>query len=58
MKNNLVEGYKIHVGASSGYDVIISKGILCDAADYLCNVIKPCTACIITDDHVDPFYSS
>ena len=46
----------IKVDASKPYEVLIGKNILKDAGKLTAEVIKPCTAAVITDDTVDELY--
>lgn len=47
----------VKVGASSGYDVVIGRGLLNNAGEIIKNVVKPCKIALITDDNVDGLYS-
>lgn len=46
----------IPVTASKKYDVIIGQALISDAGSYLSQVLKPCTAAIISDTNVWPYY--
>ena len=47
---------KITVSSSTEYDVLIGKGLLESTGDLCAEVIKPCKACIVTDDTVAGLY--
>ncbi len=47
---------KITVSASGVYDIIISSGLLENAADYIQSITKAKKIAIITDDNVDALY--
>ena len=47
---------KITVNSSTKYDVLIGKDLLKDAGELCAKVIKPCKACIVTDDTVAGLY--
>lgn len=46
----------VTVNASTSYDIIIGKDLLKSAGDLCAEVIKPCKACIVTDDTVAELY--
>ena len=48
---------KIRIDASVSYDVIIDKDILQNTGALVSEVIKPCKACIVTDDTVNALYA-
>lgn len=48
---------KITVRASRAYDVCIGKGLLSHAGELAAEVLSPCRALILTDDHVAPLYA-
>ena len=48
---------KVTVNASRVYDILIEKGILDSAGQLASEVIKPCTAAILTDSNVAPLYA-
>ena len=48
---------KVTVNASRVYDIIIDKGILDRAGELSSEVIKPCSAAILTDSNVAPLYA-
>ena len=48
----------IKVKASTEYEVIIDKGILSKVGELSLPICGACSACIVTDDNVDPLYSS
>ena len=48
---------KITVRASRAYDVCIGKGLLSHAGELAKEVLSPCRALILTDDHVAPLYA-
>ena len=56
MKNN-EQVKKITVNASKRYEVIIGKGLIGCAGEYLAEVIKPCKIALVTDDTVDVLYA-
>ncbi len=47
---------RIHIEASTAYDVIIESGALKKAAHYIEEVKKPCPVVIVSDDQVAPLY--
>ena len=47
---------KIHIDASTGYDVIVSSGILESCGELIKEVIPECRVAIISDDIVFPLY--
>lgn len=47
---------KITVNASTEYDVLIGKDLLGKTGELCAEVIKPCKACIVTDDTVASLY--
>ena len=47
---------KIHIAASTPYDVIISRGILENCGELVGEIIPKCRAAIISDDVVFPLY--
>ena len=49
---------KITVRASRAYDVCIGKGLLANAGELAAEVLPPCRALILTDDHVAPLYAN
>ena len=42
----------IQVNASTKYDVLVGKGLLARAGELTKEVLSPCRALILTDDHV------
>lgn len=48
---------KIHVSASSPYDIILGKGLLNECGRYISSVSKAAKIAIVTDDTVDALYS-
>jgi len=55
MKSNDMK--TVRVNASKAYDVIIGRGLLERAGEYIAKVIKTCKIALITDDTVDALYS-
>lgn len=47
---------RINVNASVVYDVLIGTGLIKDCGELTGQIVKPCTACIITDDNVAGYY--
>lgn len=47
----------ITVNASGKYDVLIGNGLLSSAGTLALQVLDPCRALILTDDHVAPLYA-
>ncbi|MBR2431292.1 MAG: 3-dehydroquinate synthase, partial [Clostridia bacterium] len=47
---------KITINASTEYDVLIGKDLLGKTGELCAEVIKPCKACIVTDDTVASLY--
>ena len=47
----------IPVNASTKYDVLVGKGLLARAGELAKEVLSPCRALILTDDHVAPLYA-
>ena len=47
---------KVTVKASSTYDILIDRGILDNAGEYISAVMKSKKACVVTDDNVDRLY--
>lgn len=47
---------KIHIDASTEYDVIIKSGILKDTGKLISDILPKCKAAIISDDKVFPLY--
>ena len=47
----------VRVNASKSYDVLIGKGLLENAGEYIKKVLKPCKIAVITDDIVDGLYA-
>ena len=47
---------KVHINTSSPYDVLIGPGLISKSGELIREVIKPCTAAIITDTTVDALY--
>lgn len=48
---------KVSVHASKQYDVLIGNGLLSHAGELAAQVLSPCRALILTDDHVSPLYA-
>ncbi len=48
----------IQVNASTKYDVLVGKGLLARAGELAKEVLSPCRALILTDDHVAPLYAN
>ena len=47
----------ITVIASHSYEVIVGENLLRDAGSYVCRVVSPATAVIVSDDNVAPLYA-
>ena len=47
---------RVTVNASKSYDIIIDKGILKRSGELSSQVIKPCSAAILTDSNVASLY--
>ncbi|MBQ6120124.1 MAG: 3-dehydroquinate synthase [Clostridia bacterium] len=47
---------KVHVAASTEYDVLIGEGLIDKAGELTKKVVKPCKCLIVTDDTVDELY--
>ena len=47
----------VHVSASRDYDIIIGRGLIATASNYVCNVKKACKTVIITNDTVAPLFA-
>ena len=47
---------KIHVNASTEYDVLIGEGLIDKAGELTKKVVRPCKCLIVTDDTVDELY--
>ncbi len=48
---------RVHVAAGKPYDVLIGRGLLQQAGEYLLQTLgAPCTAALLTDDTVDALY--
>lgn len=47
---------KVHIDTSTAYDVLIGGGLIGRAGELMAQVIKRCTAAIITDTTVDALY--
>ena len=47
----------VTVNASTKYDVLVGKGLLARAGELAKEVLSPCRALILTDDHVAPLYA-
>lgn len=47
----------IPVNASTKYNVLVGKGLLAHAGELAKEVLSPCRALILTDDHVAPLYA-
>ncbi len=48
---------KVEVRASRNYDILIGRDLMAHCGELTANVIKPCTAALITDDVVDALYA-
>ena len=46
----------VTVSASTVYDILIEKGILENAGEYISKIISPAKAAILTDSNVEPLY--
>ena len=46
----------ITVTASRSYEVIVGENLLKDAGSYICRVVSPAAAVIVSDDNVAPLY--
>ena len=57
MQNSCLEN-KIKVKASKSYEVVIGRGIIDRAGEYLKSVLDTCKIAIITDDIVDKLYGN
>ena len=53
--SNIIKTVK--VGASSGYNVVIGRGLLKNTGEIIKEVVAPCKIALITDDIVDGLYS-
>lgn len=49
---------KVHINTSSPYDVLIGPGLIGRAGELIKEVVKPCTAAIITDTTVDALFGA
>ena len=47
---------RVHINASTEYDVLIGEGLIDHAGELTKKAIKPCKAAIISDDTVDELY--
>ena len=47
---------KVHVTASTEYDVLIGEGLIDKAGELTKKVVRPCKCLIVTDDTVDELY--
>ena len=47
---------RIHITASTSYDVLIGEGLLDKCGELTAKVIKPCRCVIVSDDTVDELY--
>ena len=47
---------KVHVAASTEYDVLIGEGLIDKAGELTKKVVRPCKCLIVTDDTVDELY--
>jgi len=47
---------RVHVNASTEYDVLIGEGLIDHAGELAARAVKPCKAAIIADDTVDELY--
>ena len=47
---------KVHVAASTDYDVLIGEGLIDKAGELTKKVVRPCKCLIVTDDTVDELY--
>ena len=47
---------KIHVNASTEYDVLIGEGLIDKSGELTKKVVRPCKCLIVTDDTVDELY--
>lgn len=46
----------VHIDTSRPYDVLIGKGLIARAGEWMLNAMKPCCAAIITDTTVDALF--
>ena len=49
---------RIHIEASTAYDVIIENNVLQHITDYIEPLKKPCPTVLVSDDNVAPLYGS
>ncbi len=53
----MMEMRKVEVNASRKYDILIGKGLMDHTGDMVKEVVKPCTAALVTDDTVNVLYA-
>lgn len=49
---------RLHINASTSYDILIEKGLLPYCGSYIRQVSEASTLCIVTDDTVEPLYAA